>query len=114
MITHKNGEPLLSIYFANFYCPAYNDKKYVDFSIHYAKEQGFNDLNLDTKETQDFRERFHGKDASQFVKMQEYTIKSPAFPAGLGRRCGDFFAGGKGALLYWNQVAHNVLLFGIG
>ena len=65
-------EPLISIWFGNFYRPAYDDRSFVDASMRQLKQLGFNTVELDSKDWQDFRDRFQGEAASPFVAMQEY------------------------------------------
>lgn len=72
MIDKRTGEPYLNIWFGNFYCPAYDDKDFVKESIGLLKKFGFNSVLLDSKAWEDFKERYEGKEASQYVAMQEY------------------------------------------
>lgn len=76
MITDKKtGEPYINIWFGNFYRPAYDDQEFVKESIVLLKKLGFNSILLDTKDWEDFRDRCEGKEASQYVAMQEYMQK---------------------------------------
>lgn len=72
IIDKKTGEPYINIWFGNFYRPAYDDKEFVKKSIALLKKLGFNSVLLDTKAWEDFRDRCKGKEASQYVSMQEY------------------------------------------
>ena len=72
MTDKKTGEPYINIWFGNFYRPAYDDKDFVIECIWFLKKNGFNSVMLDTKDWEDFRERLEGKEASQYVSMQEY------------------------------------------
>lgn len=73
MITdRRTGEPYINIWFGNFYRPAYDDKDFVKESITFLRTLGFNSVLLDTKAWEDFRERYAGKEASQYVSMHEY------------------------------------------
>ncbi len=73
MITDKRTkEPYINIWFGNFYRPAYDDKNFVKESIEFLKKSGFNSVMLDAKAWEDFRDRYAGGEASQYVAMQEY------------------------------------------
>ena len=76
-------EPLLSIWFGNFYSPAYDDRAFVDASMHQLKKLGFNTVELDSKDWQDFREAFSGGQPSDYVSMQTY-MREAAHREGLG------------------------------
>lgn len=39
------------------------------------KKLGFNSVLLDSKDWEDFRERYEGKPASQYVGMQEFMME---------------------------------------
>lgn len=72
MIDKRTGEPYINIWFGNFYRPAYDDKEFVKESIALLNRLGFNSVMLDTKAWEDFKERYEGKNASQYVSMHEY------------------------------------------
>ncbi|WP_310604167.1 hypothetical protein [Anaerosporobacter sp.] len=72
MIDKKTKEPYINVWFGNFYKPAFDDKEFVKESIGLLKDIGFNSVLLDSKAWEDFRDRFEGKEASQYVAMQEY------------------------------------------
>lgn len=72
LIDRRTGEPYINIWFGNFYCPAYDDRQFVKESISLLKRLGFNSVMLDSKAWEDFRERYEGGEASQYVAMQEY------------------------------------------
>lgn len=81
MITdRRTGEPYINIWFGNFYRPAYDDKDFVKESIAFLRKLGFNSVLLDTKAWEDFRERYAGKEASQYVAMHEYMQQEPEKP----------------------------------
>ncbi|MDD6143931.1 MAG: beta-galactosidase [bacterium] len=69
-------EPLMTLWFGNFYRPAYDDRDFVDESARAIRDLGFNCVLLDSKAWEDFRERFHGGAASQYVAQQEYLMQS--------------------------------------
>lgn len=69
-------EPLMTLWFGNFYRPAYDDRAFVDESIQTIRDLGFNCVLLDSKAWEDFRERFAGGEASQYVAQQEYMMQA--------------------------------------
>lgn len=75
MIEKKSNEPYINVWFGNFYRPAYDDKEFVDESIKTIKNLGFNSILTDSKAWEDFRERYNGGEASQYVAQQEYMQK---------------------------------------
>ena len=83
----KSGAPYLNVWFGNFYRPAYDDQAFVAEGMELLKKFGFNSVLLDSKDWEDFRERYAGKPASQFVGMQEFMriICTRIFV--LARRC---------------------------
>lgn len=76
MLLEKTGEPLLAVWFGNFYRPTYDDFSYIDTTMALIKRLGFNCVELDAKAWEDFRARFAGGEASQYIKSQEYMIES--------------------------------------
>ncbi len=76
MIDNNTGNPYINIIFGNFYSPGYDDEKFVEETMGLVKRLGFNSVMLDTKDSEDFRERVAKKDASQYVKMQEFMMKA--------------------------------------
>ena len=76
--TKKDGQIYRNIWFGHFYRPAYDDQEFVRRSCALLRELGFNSVLLDTKDWQDFRDRFVGGPASQYVRMHEYMQKSLA------------------------------------
>lgn len=72
LIDKRTKEPYINIWFGNFYCPAYDDRQFVKESIALLKRLGFNSVMLDSKAWEDFKERYEGGRASQYVAMQEY------------------------------------------
>lgn len=71
----KSGAPYLNVWFGNFYRPAYDDQAFVAEGMELLKKFGFNSVLLDSKDWEDFRERYEGKPASQFVGMQEFMME---------------------------------------
>jgi hypothetical protein len=76
MLKLENGEPLLEIWFGNFYRPAFDDMDYIDKTMSLIGDLGFNCVMLDSKAWEDFAERYRSDEASQYVKSQEYMMKS--------------------------------------
>lgn len=76
MLRLSNGEPILNLWFGNFYRPAFDDREYIDQSMKLIHDLGFNCVELDSKAWEDFEERYCGKEASQYVEMQEYMMES--------------------------------------
>ena len=76
MIDIATREPYINIIFGNFYCPGYDDEKFVDETMGLIRKLGFNSVMLDTKDSEDFRERVAGGVPSTYVKMQEFMMKS--------------------------------------
>lgn len=75
MIKTKNG-CFKSIWFGNFYRPAFDDETFVYNTLSSLKEMGFTSVLLDSKAWEDFSQRFKGKPASDYVRMQEYMEKT--------------------------------------
>ena len=75
-------EPLMTIWFGNFYRPAFDDRGFVDESMRRLREMGFNGVLLDSKAWADFAARFSGEEASDYVAQQEYMMEA-AEKAGL-------------------------------
>jgi len=76
MIDKKTNEPYMNIIFGNFYKPGYDDESFVDETMEMIRRLGYNSVMLDTKDSEDFRERVAGGEASTYVKMQEFMMKS--------------------------------------
>ena len=76
-------EPLMAIWFGNFYRPAFDDRAFIDASMRAIAQAGFNCVEMDSKEWADFRARFRGGEASDYVAQQEYMMEQ-AQAAGLG------------------------------
>lgn len=76
MISRTDQRPYINVIFGNFYCPAYDDEAFIDEAMGMIKELGFNSVMLDTKASEDFRERYENGALSQYVRMQEYMEKS--------------------------------------
>lgn len=76
---HKHiDEPLMTIWFGNFYKPAFDDRVFVDESMTRIREMGFNCVQLDSKAWEDFAKRCAGGEASDYVAQQEYMMQSAA------------------------------------
>lgn len=76
MITDKHtGQAFLSLWFGNFYRPAYDDRDFICQAMSLIKDLGFNTILLDSKAWEDFQERFQGKDASPYVAIQEFMME---------------------------------------
>ncbi len=75
MIEKKTKEPFINIWFGNFYKPAFDDREFIDKSVKRLRDMGFNGIQLDSKAWEDFRERFSGGEASEYVAQQEYMMK---------------------------------------
>ena len=78
MITLENGKPLLSVWFGNFYEPAYSDPAFVEDTMRLIASLGFTAVELDAKAWRDFDERFAGGEASRYVAGQELMMESAA------------------------------------
>ena len=79
MIESRSGKPFINVMFGNFYCPGYDDKEFVKDTIRFIKNLGFNSVMLDTKDSEDCRERIELKEKpSQYVEMQEYMERESA------------------------------------
>ena len=76
MVSKTDQRPYINVIFGNFYCPAYDDETFIDEAMGMIKELGFNSVMLDTKASEDFKERYETGALSQYVKMQEYMEKS--------------------------------------
>lgn len=73
----KAGDKVFkSIWFGNFYRPAFDDENFVKNTIALLKDTGFTSVLLDSKAWEDFRIRFEGGKASDYVRMQEYMEKT--------------------------------------
>ena len=69
-------EPLMVLWFGNFYRPAYDDRAFIDASMREIAHLGFNCVELDSKAWEDFQERCRGGEASQYVAQQEYMMEA--------------------------------------
>ncbi|UOQ84767.1 hypothetical protein [Gracilibacillus salinarum] len=74
MLDIKTKEPYINVWAGNFYKPAFDDENFVEYSVQLAERLGFNSFLLDAKAWEDFHDRYKGLDASQYVKMIEFTI----------------------------------------
>ncbi len=72
ILDKKTKKPFVNIWFGNFYKPAFDDKVFIDEAISFLKDEGFSSILLDSKAWEDFKSRFEGKEATQYVEMQEY------------------------------------------
>lgn len=75
MIRTPNGS-FKSIWFGNFYRPAFDDKEFVRNTLIALKDMGFTSILLDSKAWEDFQLRYEGGDPSNYVEMQEYMQKT--------------------------------------
>ena len=76
---HKHiDEPLMTIWFGNFYRPAFDERAFVDESMTRIRDMGFNTVQLDSKAWQDFAERYASGEDSDYVAQQEYMMRSAA------------------------------------
>lgn len=71
-ISKTDHMPYMNVIFGNFFCPAYNDEKFVENTMKLIKELGYSSVMFDTKAWEDFRERYETGKLSQYVKMQEF------------------------------------------
>lgn len=62
----------INVWFGNFYRPAFDDRNFIEWALGFLKEEGFTSVMLDAKAWEDFRERFYGGGASDYVAMQEF------------------------------------------
>ena len=76
MIETNSGKPYINVIFGNFYSPGYDDPDFVDETMELIKKLGYNSVMFDTKDWEDFRERYKTGERSQYVKMQEYMGQS--------------------------------------
>lgn len=70
------SEPLMTLWFGNFYRPAYDDREFVDNAMQSIRRMGFNAVLLDSKAWEDFCDRYARGEASQYVTQQEYMMKA--------------------------------------
>ena len=75
MIDKKTNRPFINVWFGNFYRPAFDNEEFVGGAIKKLADMGFNGIQLDSKAWEDFRERYKGGEASQYVKMQEFMMQ---------------------------------------
>ena len=75
-MSKRIDEPLMALWFGNFYRPAYDDREFVDESMREIAGMGFNCVELDSKAWVDFRERCRGGEASGYVAQQEYMMQA--------------------------------------
>ena len=72
----NNNEPILGIWFGNFYGPALDDRAFIDRSVRKMAQLGFSCVELDSKAWEDFRDRFEGGESSEYVAQQEYIMEA--------------------------------------
>ncbi|MFT3868462.1 MAG: hypothetical protein QM715_08190 [Nibricoccus sp.] len=70
--------PMLSIWFGNFFEPFYSDREAVRRGIVEVASLGFTSINLDSKPWEDFFSRYRGEPASIYVGMQEFMMHEAA------------------------------------
>ena len=75
-MTKHISEPLMTLWFGNFYRPAYDDRAFVDDAMKRIRQMGFNAVLLDSKAWEDLRDRYAGGEASQYVDQQEYMMQA--------------------------------------
>ncbi|MGN0773449.1 MAG: alpha-amylase family protein [Candidatus Ventricola sp.] len=75
-MTRRITEPLMTLWFGNFYRPAFDDRAFIDQSVRSIRDMGFNCIQLDSKAWEDFRARFAGGEASDYVAQQEYMMEA--------------------------------------
>ena len=61
MIQIKADEPYVSLWFGNFFEPAFSNREYIDCAMKDIARMGFNCVLLDSKSWQDFWDRYDGK-----------------------------------------------------
>ena len=79
-------QPMLSIWFGNFFEPFYSDYEATRRGIADVASLGFNSINLDSKPWEDFFARYRGEPASPYVAMHEFMMaraRAADPPAGL-------------------------------
>ena len=64
--------PFLSLWFGNFFEPAYSDLDFIKNGTSDIKNMGFDTVLTDSKSWQDFFDRYEGKEASQYLRGQEF------------------------------------------
>lgn len=72
LISKGTNTPYMNVIFGNFYSPAFDDENFVDETMALIRKLGYTSVMFDTKAWEDFKERYEGGEASQYVKMQEY------------------------------------------
>ena len=77
-MTHPLSEPLMTLWFGNFYRPAYDDRAFVDEAMARIRSMGFNAVLLDSKAWADFQARYAGEEASPYVAQQEDMMDAAA------------------------------------
>ena len=77
-MTHSLSEPLMTLWFGNFYRPAYDDRAFVDQAMDSIRRMGFNAVLLDSKAWADFQARYAGEEASPYVAQQEDMMDAAA------------------------------------
>ena len=75
-MTRHITEPLMTLWFGNFYRPAFDDRAFIDQSMRIIRDMGFNCVQLDSKAWEDFQARFAGGEASDYVAQQEYMMEA--------------------------------------
>ncbi len=77
-MTNPIREPLMTLWFGNFYRPAFDDRDFVDSAMQNIRRMGFNAVLLDSKAWEDFRDRYAGGESSLYVAQQEYMMQAAA------------------------------------
>ncbi len=74
MSGYQQPKPFFSLWFGNFFEPAYSDMQFIADSVSHIKNLGFDHVLMDSKAWQDFFDRYEGKPASQYLRGQEYMM----------------------------------------
>ena len=75
-MTRRINEPLMTLWFGNFYRPAFDNRAFIDQSMKIIREMGFNCVQLDSKAWEDFRARYADGEASRYIAQQEYMMEA--------------------------------------
>ena len=74
MIRTKDNQPLLVMWIGNFYEPEYSSEQAMRKALSEIKTLGFNAFCMDSKQSEDFQQRFDAGISSRYVSMQEYAM----------------------------------------
>lgn len=70
-----NRTPFLSLWFGNFFEPAYSDMDFITDGVKHIRDLNFDHVLMDSKPWRDFFDRYEGKPASQYVAGQEHMMQ---------------------------------------